>query len=208
MDTFTFVRGRVIPLVQPNLDTDVIIRIERLTGLPKSELGRYAFEALRYGADGEERSDCVLNQPHFRGAPILLAGANFGCGSSREGAVWALQGAGIRCVIAESFGDIFYGNCFQNGVLPIRLPVSAIKDLASRANKGEEINVDLERQTVSVEGCTAFQFDVAPMRRQMLLLGLDEIAQTRQLEPEIVAWQTDDRRRRPWVWHTSSSSDQ
>ncbi len=110
---FTAVTGPAVPLMRPNVDTDVIIRIERLTTLGKTELGPYAFEALRRRPDGSEDADCVLNAPRFQGAPVLLAAENFGCGSSREGAVWALQGIGVRCVIAPSYGDIFWKQLLQ-----------------------------------------------------------------------------------------------
>ncbi|WP_208511213.1 3-isopropylmalate dehydratase small subunit, partial [Variovorax paradoxus] len=126
MQPFTLLRGAAAPLSIDNVDTDLIVRIERLTSLARGELGPWAFEALRFRADGSEDPDFVLNQPRWREAPILVAGRNFGCGSSREGAVWALLARGIRCVIAESFGDIFHANCFQNGVLPIRLAPSEL----------------------------------------------------------------------------------
>src|SRR5919205_1213678 len=127
MQPFTKVGGPAAPLLRANVDTDLIIRIERLVGTRREELGPFAFEALRRRADGSEDPDFVLNRPEYRGAPILLAGPNFGCGSSREGAVWALMGAGIRCVIAPSFGDIFFSNCFQNGLLPVVLPEETVR---------------------------------------------------------------------------------
>ena len=143
---FTVVSGAAPYLPRANIDTDVIIRIERLTSLPKEQLGPYAMEALRYRADGSDDPDFILNRLTFRGAPILLAGDNFGCGSSREGAVWALQGIGVRCVVAPSFGDIFYSNCFQNGVLPIRLPAPEVEALAAACADGAPLTVDLERR--------------------------------------------------------------
>ena len=141
MQPFKRVTGAAIPLLQANVDTDVIIRIERLTG--NADLGHYAFESLRYLPDGSANPDCVFNQPRFANAPILLAGRNFGCGSSREGAVTALMTMGIRCVIAPGFGDIFFANCFRNGVLPIVLGEASIARLAI----GAELTVDLEQQS-------------------------------------------------------------
>src|ERR1700752_2334986 len=122
MDAFKILSGVAAPLLRANVNTDVLIRIERLMYLAKGELGRYCFEAWRYRSDGSEDPDFVLNKPEYREAKILLAAENFGCGSSREQAVWSLWGMGFRCIIAESFGDIFFGNCFQNGMLPIVLP--------------------------------------------------------------------------------------
>lgn len=117
--------------------------LERLTSIARDELGRYALETLRYRKDGAGDPGFVLNRPAFRAAPILIAGANFGCGSSREGAVWALMAAGLRCVIAESFGDIFYNNCFQNGMLPLALPETTVKDLAAQSADGASLTVDI-----------------------------------------------------------------
>ena len=130
MQAFTRITGPAAPLMAANLDTDVIIRIERLTS--GADLARYALEALRYRPDGCPDPDCVLNEPQFCNAPILLAGRNFGCGSSREGAVTALMAMGVHCVIAPSFGDIFFGNCFQNGLLPVILPEEQVAKLTHR----------------------------------------------------------------------------
>src|ERR1700704_6129149 len=146
MQPFTVVSGRAACLMKANIDTDVIIRIERLTAGDRNKLRHYALEALRYLPDGTEKPSFALNQPKYRGAPILIAGRNFGCGSSREGAVWALMDMGLRCVIAESFGDIFYGNCFQNGMLPIRLGYESIKELVEETLASEGMfTVDLAR---------------------------------------------------------------
>jgi 3-isopropylmalate/(R)-2-methylmalate dehydratase small subunit len=150
MEPFTTVSGPAAPLLLANVDTDVIIRIEPLTQQPREALGRFAFEVLRYRPDGSEDPEFVLNQPAFRGAPILLAGTNFGCGSSREGAVWALPGIGIRCVIAPSFGDIFFSNYFQNGVLPIVLDEHMIEELATSARTGAVMRVDLVHRQLSI----------------------------------------------------------
>jgi 3-isopropylmalate/(R)-2-methylmalate dehydratase small subunit len=195
MQPFKTVTGAAIPLLQANVDTDVIIRIERLTG--NADLGHYAFEALRYLPDGSANPDCVLNLPRFVNAPILLAGRNFGCGSSREGAVTALMAMGISCVIAPSFGDIFFANCFRNGVLPIVLGEALVERLADSA----ELTVDLEQQSISASG-EVFHFPVDALQREGLLEGLDEIGLTLKGTDEIAAWQSTDRAQRPWVWQT------
>src|SRR5579864_7877694 len=195
MQPFKTVTGAAIPLLQANVDTDVIVRIERLTG--NADLRHYAFEALRYLPDGAANLDCVLNQPRFASAPILLAGRNFGCGSSREGAVTALMAMGIRCVIAPSFGDIFFANCFRNGVLPIVLG----EGLVGRLADSTELTVDLERQSISASG-EVFHFSVDALRREGLLEGLDEIGLSLKNTDEIAAWQSTDRAQRPWVWQT------
>jgi 3-isopropylmalate/(R)-2-methylmalate dehydratase small subunit len=209
MQPFTTVSGPAAPLMLANIDTDVIIRIERPSG-DRAALGRYAFEALRYRADGTENPDFVFNRAPFRSAPILLTGPNFGCGSSRETAVWALQGLGVRCVIADGFGDIFFSNCFQNGVLPIRLPEATVADLARRAEGGAVLQVDLEAQTITVERET-LPFDVDPQRKAGLLAGLDDVSLTMAAMADIRAWQDRDRARRPWVWtpveRTGSEAD-
>ena len=204
MQPFSSVTGAAVPLMIANIDTDVIIRIERLTSLEKNELGRYAFEALRYRDDGSADPDCILNQPRFSEAPILLAAANFGCGSSREGAVWAMRALGFRSVIAPSFGDIFYANCFQNGVLPIRLPRAEVEVLAAQCEGGAAMTVDLVARTLTAPDKTQRAFEIDPMRREALLHGLDDIGLTLKDDAEIRAWQATDRQRRPWAWRSNS----
>jgi 3-isopropylmalate/(R)-2-methylmalate dehydratase small subunit len=200
VQAFTIVRGPVAALLRPNIDTDVIVRIERLTSVARDALGPYAFEALRFRADGSEDPDFVLNLPPFRDAPILLSGPNFGCGSSREGAVWALLARGIRCVIAESFGDIFFANCFQSGMLPLRLPGEALARIVQLTADGSPLSVDLSAQHIVLPGGDTVAFEVDPMRREALLEGLDDITQTLKRIDAIAAWQARDREARPWVW--------
>jgi 3-isopropylmalate/(R)-2-methylmalate dehydratase small subunit len=200
MQPFTTVSGPAARLPQANVDTDVIVRIERLTSLPREQLGPYALEALRYREDGSENPDFVFNRPAFRGAPILLAGENFGCGSSREGAVWALMGLGLRCVIAPSFGDIFFNNCFQNGLLAIRLPAREVEALAEACADGAPLTVDLQACTLTLAGGKPQAFAVDPLRREALLHGLDDIGLTLKDDALIRAWQQADRLRRPWAW--------
>jgi 3-isopropylmalate/(R)-2-methylmalate dehydratase small subunit len=202
MQAFTTVSGTAAPLMRDNIDTDVIIRVERLAGTTRAEMGPWAFEALRYQPDGSENPDFVLNQAPFRGAPILIAGPNFGCGSSREGAVWSLMGSGLRCVIAPSFGDIFFNNCFQNGMLPVRLPADDVRRLADACAGGNaRVTVDLRRQVVVFPHGEEVGFEIEAVRRDALLEGLDEIGQTLKLSGDIAAFQQRDRAARPWVWH-------
>jgi len=198
MEKFTTLTAVAAPFPQKNVDTDTIIRIERCTGTPKEELGRYAFEMAR--ADPA----FVLNQPRYRAARILVCGEFFGTGSSREMAVWALAGLGFRCLIAPSFGQIFFGNCYQNGVLPVVLPGPAVAALMERAAApgAAPFTVDLERQTVNGE----HRFDIGARRKRMLLEGLDEIGLTLALEDRIAAFQAADRERRPWVYEGVSNA--
>lgn len=200
MTPFTKLTGHVAPLMLANVDTDVIIRIERLTSGDQNELGRWAFESIRYEVDGTERPDFPLTQPANRGAPILVAGSNFGCGSSREGAVTAIACMGIRCVIADSFGDIFYANCFQNGLLPIRLDAAEVARIASVAEAQGELTIDLDRQTIALPDGNLIAFAVAAIRKAGLLKGLDDIGLSLSEHDTIRAWQARDRSERPWIW--------
>jgi 3-isopropylmalate/(R)-2-methylmalate dehydratase small subunit len=204
MEKFTVLRAIAAPLLRENVDTDIIIRIERLVGATgRSELGRYAFEAWRYRPDGSEESEFITNREPYRRARILLAGRNFGCGSSREGAVWALQQMGFRAVLAPSFGDIFFNNCFQNGVLPVVMDSVVIQAIAGQVDADPERNqvtVDLLRSVIVAPdgGETAFRVDA--FRRQALIAGLDDIALTMRYAAEIAGFQTRDRGRRPWIY--------
>jgi 3-isopropylmalate/(R)-2-methylmalate dehydratase small subunit len=205
MAGFTTISGVAAPLMRANVDTDTIIRIERMTGTTPQQMGPWAFEALRFRADGSEDPGFVLNQAPFRGAPILLAGDNFGCGSSREGAVWALKHSGVRCVIAPSFGDIFYNNCFQNGLLPVVLSGEQMELLAAQSAGGNaRVTVDLERQVVTAPRGETMPFRIEALRREALLLGLDDIRQTLLHEDAITAFRMRDQAARPWVWTPGS----
>ena len=202
MTPLTTVCGPAAPLMAANVDTDVIIRIERLSDLDRDALGPYAFEAWRYDDEGRERPDFVLNQAPWRGAPILLAGPNFGCGSSREGAVWALNGAGIRVVIAPSFGGIFRNNCYQNATLPLVLPAATVEAFAAIAREQPEapFTVDLERQVVVPPNGAPVPFEIDALRRRALLKGVDDLGLTAEYAPRIAEYQESDRAARPWVW--------
>ena len=204
MEKFTVLKGVAAPLMLANVDTDAIIRMERLSRLDRGELGRWAFESLRYLPDGSENPQFLLNQPPWRSATILLAAENFGCGSSRETAVWALWELGVRCVIAPSFGDIFYGNCFQNGLLPVRLPAAEGEAIAAELRSGgREITVDLvEQQGITASG-RAIRFEIEPGRRKALLEGLDAIGVTLTYAADIARFQARDRMRRPWLYPLS-----
>ena len=198
MTPFTTLTAIAAHYPKPNVDTDLIIRVERCAQVPKDQLGPYAFEMARFKADGSENPDFVLNRAPWREARILVGAENFGCGSSREMAVWAIADLGIRCVIAPSFGQIFFDNCFQNGLLAIRLPADAHAALAKRASDPRDctFTVDLAAQTIDGR----IPFDVDPLRKKMLLEGLDEIGLTLSREAEIAAFQAADRARRPWVY--------
>jgi 3-isopropylmalate/(R)-2-methylmalate dehydratase small subunit len=190
-----------VPLARANVDTDVIIRMERCASEPRDRLGPWAFESLRFAPGGVPDPDCIFNQPAFSAASILVAGANFGCGSSREMAVWALAGMGIRCVIASGFGDIFFANCFQNGLLPVRLPQATVESLLAQAAGGElALCVDLSAQTITGAREGLIRFDIEPLRKSMLLRGLDEISMSLTHGAAVASWQLNDRAERPWVY--------
>ena len=200
MNKFTILTAVAAPFLRKNVDADFIIRIERCTGTPKERLGDYAFEMARFLPGGAENPEFVFNQPRYRGAQIMLCGEFFGTGSSREMAVWAIAGMGVRCLIAPSFGQIFFGNCFQNGLLPIVLPAATVAALAKQAAAPDAMpfTLDLEQQTIN----GSVRFDIAPRNKKMLLEGLDEIGLTLALEPKIAAFQAADRKRRPWIYPT------
>jgi 3-isopropylmalate/(R)-2-methylmalate dehydratase small subunit len=204
MERFTKVTGVAAPLMRQNVDTDLIIRIERLvSNTGRQGLGPYCFEQIRFKADGSENPDCVFNQAPYRGAPIILSAENFGCGSSREGAVWALAGMGVKAVISPSYGDIFYSNCFQSGILPVALPMAQVQALADemRASPGNaRVTVDLENCTVVSPTGRVIPFQIDARRQHALLNGLDDIAQTMTHKDDIAAWQKADKSARPWTW--------
>ncbi|MFM0500238.1 3-isopropylmalate dehydratase small subunit [Paraburkholderia caffeinilytica] len=203
MKPFTVVKGAAAPLLRNNVDTDLIIRIERISQLVRGQLGPWLFETLRYqegGPEQGEREAFVLNQPAFRHTVFLLGGANFGCGSSREMAVWALEEFGIRCVIAPSFGDIFYNNCLQNGLLPIVLDATAIEQLAAAAAGGAPLEVDLRALEIRASGLVPMSFEFDAARQRVLLEGLDEVDQTLRLADAIDAFRSADRIKRNWAY--------
>jgi 3-isopropylmalate/(R)-2-methylmalate dehydratase small subunit len=198
MEKFMALSSVAAPFPQRNVDTDLIIRVERCTGTPREQLGAYAFEMVRFLPDGSENPEFVLNQPKYRGAKILVCGEFFGTGSSREMAVWAIAGMGIRCLIAPSFGQIFYGNCFQNGLLPIVVAPAVADALMREAGEGKTFEVNLEQQTIN----GSIRFEISPRRKKMLLEGVDELGLTLAMEPKIAAFEAADRQRRPWIYPT------
>lgn len=207
MEKFTKLTAPAAPLMRHNIDTDVIITIDRLMELPRNQMGDYGFEVWRFLPDGAENPDFELNRSGFRDAQILIAGRNFGCGSSREMAVWALWSMGFRCVIAPSFGDIFANNCVKNGMLAITLPDETVERLAGEAETAagaEPFTVDLETGTLMTPGGEAISFEVAAGDRQALLSGLDEIGKTLQLNTDIRAFQKRDRAQRPWIYRATA----
>jgi len=195
MEPFTVHTGTAAPLLRANIDTDLIIPKQFLKTLVRSGLGRNLFHEIRYDSEGRERTDFILNQPRFRQASILLAGPNFGCGSSREHAPWALKDFGIRAILAPSFADIFYNNCFSNGLLPVQLPMEAIEALAAVA---EPLTVDLPAQQVRGGGLT-YSFDLEPARKAVLLEGLDEIKRTEANLADIARYEARRRSEAPWL---------
>lgn len=199
MEPFATLRSKAVPLLVDDLDTDVITPIGRVLEGPKAMI-EFAFESLRYDAAGRLRPECPLNDPERAGARILIAGANFGCGSSRETAVWAVRGLGFQCVIAPSFGDIFHENCLRNGLLPVRLPAAIVAGLrqALHAAPGSTVTVDLPGQTVTGPDGAAHAFDVDPFRKQALLEGLDDIGFTLRHAAAIDAFEA--RHVAAWPW--------
>lgn len=188
MQPFVKLTGIAAPLPIINIDTDMIIPKQFLKTIKRSGLGKNLFDEMRFTPEGREIPEFVLNRAPYRTASILVTGENFGCGSSREHAPWALLDFGIRCVIAPSFADIFYNNCFQNGILPLKLPQAEVDQLMEDAKAGRDITVDLEAQTVRA-GNKQFSFTLDPFRRECLLKGLDSIGITLQSEDAITEFE-------------------
>jgi len=188
--------------MRSNVDTDIITPMARLVMAEKGDMHLYAFEPWRFLEDGSENPDFVLNQDAFRRAEILITGPNFGCGSSREGAVWAIRGLGIRCLIGSSFGDIFYNNCFQNGILPVVLPAETVERFAALAEDGNggPFTVDLEAYRITTPNGETYAFEIEAGRRRQLLDGLDDIGLTLKRAGDIDAFRAADREERPWVY--------
>ncbi len=201
MTPFTTLTGVAAPMPLVNIDTDMIIPKQFLKTIQRSGLGKHLFDEMRFTPDGAETPDFVLNRPAYREAKILVAGDNFGCGSSREHAPWALADFGIACVISTSFADIFFNNCFKNGILPIVLP-EAERDLCMRdAERGANarIDVDLAAQTITLSDGQVIRFEVDSFRKHCLLNGLDDIGLTLEKSPRIAAFEAEAAQARPWV---------
>ena len=201
MEKFTQLTGVAAPMDMINVDTDMIIPKQFLKTIKRTGLGRHAFTEMRYLDDGSDNPDFVLNKPAYRGAKILVAGENFGCGSSREHAPWALLDFGIRCVVAPSFADIFYNNCFKNGILPIVLPQEDVDKLMDDASRGANavITVDLESQSITGPDGGEIRFDIDPFRKHCLVNGLDDIALSLEKAGAIETHEAKRRSATPWL---------
>ena len=202
MDKFTKLRAVAAPLPMVNVDTDKIIPKQFLKTIKRTGLSKGLFYELRFDEAGRPKAGFVLDQPAYREAKILVAGANFGCGSSREHAPWALLDFGIRCVIAPSFADIFYNNCFKNGILPIALPQEQVDLLMDDAERGSNavVSVDLESQTITGPDGGELHFEIDPFRRHCLLNGLDDIALTLEKQAAIDSFEDGQRISQPWLY--------
>jgi len=201
MEKFTKLTGTAAPMPLVNIDTDMIIPKQFLKTIKREGLGVNLFDEMRYDENGNENPDFVLNKPAYRDAKILVAGDNFGCGSSREHAPWALLDFGIRCVISTSFADIFYNNCFKNGILPIVLPQADVDKLMDDAERGSNavITVDLENQVITGPDGGEVRFEIDPFRKHCLLNGLDDIGLTMEKVAAIDTFEAEAAQARPWV---------
>jgi 3-isopropylmalate/(R)-2-methylmalate dehydratase small subunit len=201
MEPFITLTGVAAPLNMINVDTDMIIPKQYLKTVHRTGLGKALFDEMRHNPDGSEKPDFVLNKPAYRQAKILVTGENFGCGSSREHAPWALLDFGIRCVIAPSFADIFYGNCFKNGILPIKLPQAEVDKLMDDAGRGANavISVDLEKQEIKGPDGGTIKFEIDPFRKQCLLNGWDDIGLTMRTAGKIDSFEKARQLSAPWI---------
>ena len=204
MEKFTVLKGIAAPMPLVNVDTDMIMPKQYLKTIKRTGLGVGIFHDMRYDDAGKDKPDFVLNQDPYRHAKILIAGANFGCGSSREHAPWGLLDFGFRCVIAPSFADIFYNNCFKNGILCIKLPQADVDKLMAKAQagntKGGEFTVDLEKMTITAPDGVSVSFDLDATRRHNMLNGLDDIGLTLQQIDKITAFEAKQKREQPWLY--------
>ncbi|MFG1360033.1 3-isopropylmalate dehydratase small subunit [Xanthobacter pseudotagetidis] len=201
MEKFTVLEGVAAPLKLVNVDTDMIIPKQYLKTIQRTGLGKGLFSEMRYKEDGSDNPGFVLNQPAYKGAKILVAGDNFGCGSSREHAPWALLDFGIRCIISTSFADIFYNNCFKNGVLPIKVSPEELEKLFEDAERGANatLTIDLPNQEIRGPDGGAIHFEIDPFRKRCLLEGLDDIGLTLEKAPSIAAYESAKGAQQPWL---------
>ncbi len=204
MEKFTSLTGVAAPMNMINIDTDMIIPKQFLKTIKRSGLGQHLFDEMRFNRDGSEVEDFVLNKPAYREASILVAGDNFGCGSSREHAPWALLDFGIKCVISTSFADIFYNNCFKNGILPIKVSKEQLDSLMEDAERGANatLTIDLENQAIQGPDGGEIKFEVDEFKRQCLLNGLDDIGLTMQVNAKIDNFEDQQRAGQPWLYAT------
>ncbi|MFN3584822.1 3-isopropylmalate dehydratase small subunit [Phenylobacterium sp.] len=200
MEAFTRLDAKAAPLPLANIDTDQIIPKQFLKTVERAGLAKGLFYDFRFDEQGREKPDFVLNRPEYKGAGVLVAGDNFGCGSSREHAPWALMDFGIRCVISTSFADIFYGNCFQNGLLPVVLKAEEVRQLMDEARGGNHVvSVDLEAQTVTSPSGAVFTFEIDAQRKAKMLKGLDAIGETLEAEKDIDVYEMKQALAQPWL---------
>lgn len=199
MEKFTKITSIATPFPRVNVDTDIIIPAKHLKSIRRTGFAAGAFESVRYDADGKLIEDNVFDGPTYKGAKILIAGDNFGCGSSREHAPWAIDEMGYRCIIAPSFADIFAGNCIKNGILTVSLPQADVDALVMAAEAGHPITVDLAAQTVTCENAL-YSFDFNPTHKDMLMEGLDEIGQTLKSKGAIADFETKQKMMTPWLY--------
>ena len=199
MDKFISINDYAAPLKMINVDTDIIIPKQFLKTIKRSGLGKNLFHELRYDLQGNLKNDFVLNWDPFKSAKILIAGENFGCGSSREHAPWSLLDFGFKCIIAPSFADIFYNNCFKNGILPIILDQKNVDDLMVEAENKRKLLIDLEEQKIINEKKETINFEIDPFRKKCLLEGLDDIALTLKKEEKIDSFENKLHQKNPWI---------
>lgn len=201
MEKFEKLTSVAAPMDMINIDTDMVIPKQFLKTIKRSGLGKHLFHEMRYDEDGNEVEDFVLNQPAYRNAKILVAGDNFGCGSSREHAPWAILDFGIKCVISTSFADIFYNNCFKNGILPIKVTPEQLEDLMDDAKRGANatLTVDLENQTITGPDGGEVKFEIDPFKKKCLLEGLDDVGLTLQNEKKIDSFEDEKKNSMAWL---------
>ena len=199
MEKFELLKGIAAPLEMINVDTDMIIPKQFLKTIKRSGLGKNLFHELRYDIQGNIKNDFVLNWDPYKQASILVAGDNFGCGSSREHAPWSLLDFGFKCIIAPSFADIFYNNCFKNGILPIRLDQKTVDVLMDQAKQKKQLTIDLKNQLIILEDGNTIEFQIDPFRKKCLLEGLDDIGLTLQKKEKIDQYEASLKNTHPWI---------
>lgn len=200
MEKFTVLESKAAPMPLVNIDTDMIIPKQFLKTIKRTGLGKNLFHEMRYDLQGKEIPDFILNQDAYRSSKVIVAGNNFGCGSSREHAPWALFDFGIKCIIAPSFADIFYNNCFKNGILPIKLPQEQVEELTQLASDPDNhFNIDLPKQEIRA-GNKNYKFEIDPFRKHCLIEGLDDIGLTLQKESKIILFEDKNKKKLPWLY--------
>ncbi len=199
MEKFITLKGIAAPLPMINVDTDMIIPKQFLKTIKRSGLGKNLFHELRFDMQGNIKNDFVLNWDPYKKATILIAGDNFGCGSSREHAPWSLLDFGFKCIVAPSFADIFYNNCFKNGILPIRLDQAKVNILMTEAKNKNQLTINLDEQIIILEDENAIEFDIDPFRKKCLIEGLDDIGLTLQKKDKISKYEENIKSSHPWI---------